>query len=194
MKIILASKSGVRKKILDNYNIDAEVVFSNVDEDEIKNSLLAEGANPKLISKNLAEVKSVKVSKNNPNILVLGADSVISLDNELINKPKSREDAFEILKKLNNSKHYLISSCCFSLNGSMIWNHTDTSELKMKNFNEKQLLKYLGKIKTEILLSYGVYQVEADGMELFEYIKGDRDSIMGLPIKDIINYIDEYKK
>ncbi len=194
MKIILASKSGVRKKILENHKIETKVIFSNVDEDEIKNSLLAEGASPTLISKNLAEVKSVKVSSYNPNILVLGADSVISLNNKLINKPKSREEAFEILKKLNNSKHFLISSCCFSLNGAMIWNHTDTSELKMKNFNEKQLLEYLSKIKTEILLAYGVYQVESDGLELFEYIKGDRNSIMGLPIKDIINYIKQYKK
>ena len=194
MKIILASKSGVRKQILDNHNINCDVVISNVDEDEVKNSLLAEGADPLVISKNLAEIKSIKVSTKNPDRLVLGADSVISLNNELINKPKSRDEALTILKRLNNSKHYLISSVCISKNGSMIWNHTDSSELKMKDFSEDQLLTYLNKIKTETLLSYGVYQVEADGLELFEYIKGDHNSIMGLPIKDIINYIKQYKK
>ena len=194
MKIILASKSGVRKKLLDKYKIDSEVVVSNIDEDEIKNSLLAEGADPSLISKNLAEVKSIKVSSKNPDMLVLGADSVISLNNELINKPKSRDEALQILKKLNNSKHYLISSACISKNGSMIWNHTDSSELKMKDFSEIKLKKYLDKISTETLLAYGVYQIEADGLELFEYIKGDQDSIMGLPMKDIINYINQYNK
>ena len=136
MKIILASKSGVRKKILDNHNIECDVIVSNVDEDEVKNSLLNEGADPLLISKNLAEIKSIKVSSKNPDILVLGADSVISLNNELINKPKSREEALKILKKLNNSKHYLISSVCISKNGAMIWNHSETSELKMKKFSE----------------------------------------------------------
>ena len=194
MKIILASKSGVRKQILDKYKIDNEVVVSNIDEDEIKDSLLAEGADPLIISKNLAEIKSIKVSNKNPDRLVLGADSVVSLDNELINKPKSREEAFSILKKLNNSIHYLISSVCISKNGAMIWNHTDSSELKMKNLEDSSLLKYLDKIKTETLLAYGVYQIEADGLELFEYVKGDRDSIMGLPIKEIINYIDQFKK
>jgi septum formation protein len=194
MKIILASKSGVRKQILDKYKIDNEVMVSNVDEDEIKNSLLAEGADPLIISKNLAEIKSIKVSNKNPDRLVLGADSVVSLDNELINKPKSREEAFSILKKLNNSIHYLISSVCISKNGAMIWNHTDSSELKMKNLDDSSLSKYLDKIKTETLLAYGVYQIEADGLELFEYVKGDRDSIMGLPIKEIINYIDQFKK
>jgi len=194
MKIILASKSGVRKQILDKYNIDNEVMVSNVDEDEIKDSLLAEGADPLIISKNLAEIKSIKVSNKNPDRLVLGADSVVSLDNELINKPKSREEAFSILKKLNNSIHYLISSVCISKNGAMIWNHTDSSELKMKNLDDSSLSKYLDKIKTETLLAYGVYQIEADGLELFEYVKGDRDSIMGLPIKEIINYIDKFKR
>tara|TARA_B100000242_G_C42963084_1_gene446722 strand:- start:63 stop:647 length:585 start_codon:yes stop_codon:yes gene_type:complete len=194
MKIILASKSGVRKKILDENNIECEVIVSNVDEDEVKASLLEEGADPMLISKNLAEIKSIKVSNKNPDKLVLGADSVISLNKELINKPKSRKEALNILKKLNNSKHYLITSVCISKNGSMIWNHSDTSELKMKNFSEKQLLAYLSKIKTETLLAYGVYQVEADGLDLFEYIKGDHNSIMGLPVKDIINYIRNYKK
>ena len=193
MKIILASKSGVRKKILDNFKIDCEVKVSNVDEDEVKSSLLAEGANPLLISKNLAEIKSVKVSNKNPDRLVLGADSVISLNNELINKPRSRDEALEILKKLNNSIHYLISSVCISKNGSMIWNCTDSSELKMKNLTNEEISNYLSKIKTETLLAYGVYQVEADGLNLFEYIKGDHNSIMGLPIKEILNYIDQYK-
>jgi len=194
MKIILASKSGVRKQILEDNNIDCEVVVSNVDEDEVKNSLLAEGANPSIISKNLAEIKSIKVSSKNPDKLVIGADSVVSLNNKLINKPKSREEALDILKKLNNSRHYLISSVCISKNGAMIWNHTDSSELKMKNLSDKEIINYLNKIKTETLLAYGVYQVEADGLELFEYIKGDHNSIMGLPIKDIINYINQYKK
>ena len=194
MKIILASKSGVRKKILDNNNIDNEVIVSNVDEDEVKASLLSEGATPLLISKNLAEIKSTKVSSKYPDRLVLGADSVISLGNQLINKPKSRDDALDILKKLNNTKHYLISSVCISKNGTMIWNHTDTSELKMKKLTEKEILDYLEKINTETLLSYGVYQIEAEGFMLFEYIKGDHNSIMGLPIKDIINYIKQLKK
>ena len=194
MKIILASKSEVRKKILDKYKIDCEVIVSNVDEDEVKNSLLYEGADPELVSKNLAEIKSIKVSSKNPDRLVLGADSVISLENKLINKPRSRDEALEILKKLNNSKHFLISSVCISKNGAMVWNHSDSSELKMKNLNEKNLKEYLDKISTETLLAYGVYQIEANGLELFEYIKGDRDSIMGLPVKDILNYIKQIKK
>jgi septum formation protein len=194
MKIILASKSGVRKTILDKYKIANEVIISNVDEDEIKESLLVEGADPLEISKNLAEIKSIQVSNKNPDRLVLGADSVISLNNELINKPNSRKEALEILMKLNNSKHYLISSVCISKNGSMIWNHSDTSELKMKNLKKTELLEYLSKIRTKTLLAYGVYQIEADGLELFEYIKGDQDSIMGLPIKGIINYINQYNK
>ena len=194
MRIILASKSGVRKKILDKYKIENEVIISNVDESEIKESLIASGAGPLEISKNLAEIKSTQVSNKNPDRLVLGADSVISLNNELINKPNSREEALKILKKLNNSKHNLISSVCISKNGSMIWNHSDSSELKMKNLKEVELIDYLAKIETKTLLAYGVYQIEADGFELFEYIKGDQDSIMGLPIKDIINYINQYKK
>ena len=193
MKIILASKSGVRKKILDENRVNCEVVISNVDEDEVKESLLAEGASPLLVSKNLAELKSTKVSSKHPDTLVIGADSVISLNNELLNKPKSRKEAFQILKKLNNSKHFLISSVCISINGAMVWNHTDSSELKMKNLTDNELKDYLNKIKTETLLAYGVYQVEADGIKLFEYIKGDKDSIMGLPIKDILNYIKVYK-
>ena len=194
MRIILASKSGVRKKILDKYQIENEVIISNVDESEIKESLIASGAGPLEISKNLAEIKSTQVSNKYPDKLVLGADSVISLNNELINKPNSREEALKILKKLNNSKHNLISSVCISKNGSMIWNHSDSSELKMKNLKEVELTDYLAKIETKTLLAYGVYQIEADGLELFEYIKGDQDSIMGLPIKDIINYINQYKK
>tara|TARA_X000001036_G_scaffold165584_1_gene157018 strand:+ start:3645 stop:4229 length:585 start_codon:yes stop_codon:yes gene_type:complete len=194
MKIILASGSGVRKKILDKYNIQSDVIVPNVDEDQIKDSLLAKSATPLIISKNLAELKSIKISNKNPNQLVLGADSVISLNNKLINKPKSRKEALEILKELNNSRHYLISSVCISKNGAMIWNHSDQSELKMKNFKEKELIQYLDKIATETLLAYGVYQVEADGLDLFEYIKGDQDSIMGLPIKQIMNYIKQYKK
>lgn len=194
MKIILASGSGVRKKILDKYNIESNVVVSNVDEDQVKESLLSENATPLIISKNLAEIKSTKVSNKYPDRLVLGADSVISLNNKLINKPKSRKEALEILKELNNSKHYLISSVCISKNGAMIWNYSDQSELKMKNFKDGELIRYLDKIKTETLLMYGVYQIEAEGLELFEYIKGDKDSIMGLPIKQIMNYINQYKK
>ncbi len=194
MKIILASASGVRKKILDNYKIESDVVVSNVDEDQIKESLLSENATPLVISKNLAEIKSTRVSSKHPDNLVLGADSVISLNNKLINKPKSRKEALEILKELNDSKHYLISSVCISKNGAMIWNYSDQSELKMKNFKEEELIKYLNKIKTETLLMYGVYQVEAEGLNLFEYIKGDQDSIMGLPIKQIMNYIKQYQK
>ena len=170
MKIILASKSGVRKQILDKYKIDNEVIVSNVDENEVKDSLIAEGANPKLISKNLAEIKSIKVSNKNPDRLVLGADSVISLNEKLINKPNSRDEAFNILKELNNSKHYLISSVCISKNGAMIWNYTDSSELKMKNLTDDELSSYLSKIETKTLLAYGVYQIEADGLELFEYV------------------------
>ena len=186
MRLILASASGVRKHILDQNGIDNDVIVSNVDEDQIKDSLLKEKATPLDISKNLAEIKSVKVSNKFPDRLVLGADSVISLNNKLINKPKNRSDALEILKKLNNSKHFLISSVCISKNGSMIWNHTDSSELKMKDLTIVEIEKYLAKIKTETLLKYGVYQVEAEGLSLFEYIKGDRDSIMGLPIQQIM--------
>ena len=193
MKIILASKSGVRKDILDKHKINSEVIPSNIDEDQVKESLLEKEADPELISKNLAELKSVKVSIKNPDTLVLGADSVVSLNQELINKPKDRKEALEILKRLNGQKHFLISSVCISKNGSMIWNHTERSELKMKNLTNVELEKYLEKIKTETLLAYGVYQVEAKGLELFEYIKGDMDSIMGLPIKEIKDYINNYK-
>ena len=189
MKIILASKSGVRKKILEKNNVICSVVPSNVDEDQIKDSLLAVGANPTLISKNLAELKSIKISSKYPDQLVLGADSVISLNNELINKPNSREEGLSILKKLNGSTHYLITSVCISKNGAMIWNFTDQSELKMKKLTDDQLTNYFKKIKTDILLAYGVYQIEAGGLDLFDVIKGNRDSIMGLPIKQVIEYI-----
>ena len=189
MKIILASKSEIRKKILEKNNFSCTIVPSNVDEDQVKDSLLAVGANPMLVSKNLAELKSTKVSSKHPNEMVLGADSVISLNEELINKPKTRNEALKILKKLNGSRHYLITSVCISTNGSMIWNFTDSSELKMKKLSDNELNNYLKKIKTETLLAYGVYQIEAGGLELFESIKGDQDSIMGLPIKQIIDYI-----
>jgi len=189
MKIILASKSGVRKKILEKNNFNYTAVPSNVDEDQVRDSLLAVGANPMLVSKNLAELKSIKVSNKYPDQLVLGADSIISLNNELINKPNTREEALEILRKLNGSVHYLITSVCISKNGAMIWNFTDQSELKMKRLFDEELINYLKKIKTETLLAYGVYQIEAGGLELFASVKGDRDSIMGLPIKQIIDYI-----
>ena len=189
MKIILASKSGVREKILKKNNFNYIVVPSNVDEDQVKESLLAVGANPVLISKNLAELKSTKVSNKYPDQMVLGADSVISLNNELINKPKTREEALEILKKLNGQKHFLITSVCISKNGAMIWNFTDQSDLKMKKLTDEYLAVYLEKINTQTLLAYGVYQIEAGGLELFETVKGDRDSIMGLPIKQVIEYI-----
>ena len=192
-KIILASKSKVRKKILDDYDILNEVKPSNVDEDIVKSSLLKEKASPELISKNLAELKANKISVKFSDNLVLGADSVIDLDGELISKPDNREDALEILKKLNGKKHHLISSVCISKNGAMTWNYTDKSELKMKNLSENQLKTYLKKIKTKTLLLYGVYQIEAGGLELFEKITGNKDSIMGLPIKQILNYIRNYK-
>ena len=189
MKIILASKSGVRKQILEKNNFNCLVVPSGVDEDQVKDSLLTAGANPLLVSKNLAELKSIKVSKKYPDQMVLGADSVISLSDELINKPKSREEALKILKKLNGSVHFLISSVCISKNGAMIWNCTDQSELKMKNLSDQQLTAYLKKVNTETLLAYGVYQIESGGLELFESVKGDINSIMGLPIKQVIEYI-----
>ena len=191
MKLILASKSEVRKKILEKHKIQCKVVHSNVDEDQVKESFLDVKASPLLISKNLAELKSIKVSSKFPNEIVLGADSVISLNEELINKPKTREEALLILKKLNNSVHYLISSVCISKNGAMIWNHSDSSELKMKKLSEIDLKQYLKKIDTNTLLAYGVYQVEADGLSLFESIKGDMDSIMGLPVKKIKEYLKD---
>ena len=194
MKIILASKSGVRKQLLDKYEIESVVEPSNVDDDQVKEALLENGADPEIISKNLAELKSIKVSMKHPDQLVLGADSVISLNNKLINKPKDRNEAIEILKELNGKVHFLISSACITKNGSMIWNFTDKSELKMKNLTIDDLKTYLDKIKTKTLLAYGVYQIEADGLNLFDYIKGDKDSIMGLPIMQIKDYINNYKK
>ena len=193
MKLILASKSGVRKKILDDNSIECDVVHSNVDEDQAKESFIEMGADPLIISKNLAELKSVKVSLKHPDRIVLGADSVISHNDKLINKPKSREEALSILKRLNNSTHFLISSVCISKNGSMIWNHTDKSKLKMKNLSLEQIKTYLENIKTEILLSYGVYQIEAGGLDLFDEIEGDKNSIMGLPIKSIKKYLESIK-
>ena len=191
MTIILASKSGVRKKILEENNIKYTAITSNVNEEQVKDSLLAVGASPMLISKNLAELKSVKVSNKHQDQLVLGADSVISLNNQLINKPNTREEGLDILKKLNGSTHYLITSVCISRNGAMIWNFTDQSELRMKKQKKKELSDYLKKIPTNILLAYGVYQIEAGGLELFDTIKGDRNSIMGLPIKQVIDYIKQ---
>ena len=192
-EIILASKSKVRKKILDKNGILNKVVASNVDEDSIKESLLKENASPEMISKNLAELKANKVSTNNHDILVLGADSVIDLEGELISKPRDRENAFMILKKLNGRTHNLISSVCFSKNGSMIWNHTEKASLIMKNFSNDELNKYLLKIPDEALYAYNVYQIEGEGKNLFLDINGDKDTIMGLPIKKIKEYLINYK-
>ena len=189
MKIILASKSEVRKQILDKYGFKLEVFPSNVDEDEIKNSLISKGASPLLISKNLAEVKANKVSMKKPDMIVLGADSVIDIDGILISKPKTREEGLNILKRLNGKKHQLISSVCISKNGSMIWNYSDTSVLTMKKLNLDQLKKYLSKISDKKLFAYGVYQIEADGRSLFARIEGNEDSIMGLPVKQIKEYL-----
>ena len=193
MKIILASKSGVRKKILDANKILCEVCPSNVDEDEVKKSLLSTGANPLLISKNLAELKSNKVSSKYPDQIVLGADSVIDLDGELISKPKDRDEALKILIKLNGKKHQLISSVCISKNGSMIWNYTDASSLTMKELNLDEIKLYLNKVNDEDLYAYGVYQIEAGGRFLFSKIEGNEDSIMGLPIKQIKEYLNQSK-
>ena len=188
-KIILASKSKVRKEILDKNNINCEVKPSNVDEDVVKDSLIKEKASPEIISKNLAELKANKVSLNQSDQLVLGADSVIDLDGELISKPENREQALVILKKLNGKKHHLISSVCISKNGSMIWNYTDKAELAMKNFTEEDLKIYLSKISDEALYAYNVYQIEGEGRSLFASINGDEDTIMGLPVKKIQKYL-----
>ena len=193
MKIVLASKSKVRKDILTEHNIDCEVIQSNVDEDPIKDSLIAEGATPEIISKNLAELKANKVSSNVYDKLVLGADSVIDLNGELISKPSSREEAMDILRKLNGKSHYLISSVCISKNNSMIWNHTDKAKLTMKNFSDLELKDYLNKISDEALYAYNVYQIEGEGRNLFEKIEGDKDTIMGLPITQIKTYMENYK-
>tara|TARA_Y100001970_G_C14158377_1_gene817001 strand:- start:157 stop:744 length:588 start_codon:yes stop_codon:yes gene_type:complete len=192
-RIILASKSKVRKKILDKNNILSKVEPSNVDEDMVKESLMIEKATPDMISKNLAELKANKVSSKLVNEIVLGADSVIDLNGELISKPGSREEALTILKKLNGKKHYLISSVCISKNGSMIWNYTDRASLTMKNFNDNELKSYLSKIPDETLYAYNVYQIEGEGRSLFSDIKGNEDSIMGLPIKQIKDYLKEIK-
>ena len=192
-KIILASKSGVRKKILNQNGIDCEVEPANIDEDQIKESLLKEKATPKIISKNLAELKANKISEKKPDKLVLGADSVIDLNGELISKPVDRKEAFEILKKLNGQKHQLISSVCISKNGSMIWNSTDASNLTMKQLNSDEIKSYLEKIRDKELYAYGVYQIEADGRSLFSKIEGDEDTIMGLPVKQIKKYLSTIK-
>ena len=191
-RIILASKSKVRKEILDKNNIKSLVIPSNVDEDIFKLSLLKEKASPEIISKNLAEIKANKVSLKKTNEIVLGADSVIDLNGELISKPENREEAMTILKKLNGKSHYLISSVCISKNGSMIWNYTDKATLKMKNFTEDELRKYLSKISDQALYAYNVYQIEGEGKNLFESIIGDEDTIMGLPIKKIREYLEIY--
>ena len=191
-KLILASKSKVRKEILDKNNIHAEVQPSSVDEDPIKQSLLNENASPEIISKNLAELKASKVSQKNFDVLVLGADSVIDLDGELISKPQNREEALVILKKLNGKKHNLVSSVCISKNGSMIWNHTDKATLTMKKFSDKELREYLSKISDESLYAYNVYQIEGEGKNLFLKIDGDKNTIMGLPIEKIQEYLNNH--
>jgi len=192
-KIILASKSKVRKKILDENDILNEVKPSNVDEDIVKLSLLKEKATPEIISKNLAELKANKVSNKYVDDLVLGADSVIDLEGELISKPNDRNEALEILKKLNGKKHHLISSVCISKNGSMVWNHTDKASLTMKKMTEEELKKYLLKISDEALYAYNVYQIEGEGRDLFSRIDGNENTIMGLPIEKIKKYLDNYK-
>ena len=189
-KIILASKSKVRKEILDKNKIPNEVKPSNVDEEPVKKSLIKEKVKPEIISKNLAELKANKVSLVQENQMVLGADSVIDLEGELISKPENREEALVILKKLNGKKHHLISSVCISKNGSMIWNYTDKASLTMKNFSEEDLKIYLSKISDESLYSYNVYQIEGEGRNLFLNIEGDEDTIMGLPVKKIKEYLE----
>jgi septum formation protein len=190
-KIILASKSKVRKDILDNNNILSDVIPSNVDEDIVKESLIKERASPEIISKNLAELKANKVSLIEVDQLVLGADSVIDLEGELISKPENREEALFILKKMNGKKHSLISSVCISKNGSMIWNHTDRATLTMKKFSDEDLRKYLSRISDEALYAYNVYQIEGVGRNLFLEIEGDKNTIMGLPIKKIKEYLNK---
>ena len=191
--IILASKSEVRKKILDENNIKCAVEPSNLDEDEVKKSLINQGATPELISKNLAELKANKVSQKRIGEIVLGADSVIDLNGKLISKPKNRTEAINILTSLNGKSHFLISSVCISLDGKMIWNHTEKAEMKMKNFTQEELQEYLNKISDKNLYSYNVYQIEGEGKKLFSEIKGDVDTIMGLPIKSIRQYLVNIK-
>ena len=192
-KIILASKSKIREQILRKNNIDCMVKPSNVDEDIVKESLTKEGLSPKLISKNLAELKANKVSQKNNDILVLGADSIINLKGKIISKPENREQAFQILRSLNGMKHSLISSACISKNGSMVWNYTDEAYLTMKNFSDEELKTYLNKISDNDLYAYNVYQIEGEGKNLFSQIEGDENTIMGLPIKQIKEYIEYYK-
>ena len=192
VKIILASKSKVRKEILDKNNIDCDVKQSNLDEDMVKESLLKEKVSPEIISKNLAELKANKVSQGEDSALVIGADSVIDLDGELISKPTNREEALNILNKLNGKTHFLISSVCISRDGSMIWNYTDKASLTMKNFDKTELENYLLKITDEALYAYNVYQIEGEGKNLFSEIVGDEDTIMGLPIKKIKEYLNNY--
>ncbi len=190
IKIILASQSKVRKEILDKNNINCVVEKSNVDEDSVKKSLLNEGAPPEIISKNLAELKANKISEKKNGEIVIGADSVIDLEGEIISKPLDRKEALNILKKLNGKKHYLISSVCISKNGSMIWNHTDKAALTMKKMSDEELKEYLEKISDEALYAYNVYQIEGEGISLFSKIEGDEDTIMGLPVKKIKEYIN----
>jgi septum formation protein len=192
-KIILASQSEVRKKILNSNKIECEVMPANIDEEQIKEAMLKEKVSPKIISKNLAELKANKISMKNKNNLVLGADSVIDLNGELISKPTNREEALVILNKLNGKKHQLISSVCISKNGSMIWNFTDTSALTMKNFDLVDIKSYLEKISDKDLYAYNVYQIEGEGRSLFSKIEGDEDTIMGLPIKQIKEYLKNYE-
>ena len=187
--VILASKSKVRKEILNNNNINCEVIPSNIDEDIFKESLIREKASPETISKNLSELKANKISNKKPNAIVIGADSVIDLEGEIISKPRSRDEALEILRKLNNKTHYLISSVCISRNGSMIWNYTEKAKLVMKNFAENDLRDYLNRISDENLYAYNVYQIEGLGKSLFLKIEGDKDTIMGLPVKKIKEYL-----
>ena len=191
--IILASKSEVRKKILDENNIKCTVEPSNLDEDEVKKSLINQGATPELISKNLAELKANKVSQKRPGEIVLGADSVIDLNGQLISKPTNRTEAMSILTSLNGKSHFLISSVCISLDGKMIWNYTEKAEMKMKNFTKEELQEYLNKISDKNLYSYNVYQIEGEGKKLFSEIKGNVDTIMGLPVKDIKKYLENIK-
>jgi len=192
-KIILASKSRVRKKILDQNGFRSKVIVSNIDEDQVKESLLEQKASPKLISKNLAELKANKVSQNNPDELVLGADSVIDLNGRIISKPTDRDEALQILQDLNGQTHCLISSVCISQNGSMIWNYTEKAFLTMKQMSEEELKIYLAKISDEALYAYNIYQIEGEGRSLFSKIGGDENTIMGLPIKKIKEYLNNYK-
>ena len=191
--IILASKSEVRKKILDENNIKCAVEPSNLDEDEVKKSLINQGATPELVSKNLAELKANRVSQKRNGEIVLGADSVIDLNGKLISKPTNRTEAMSILTSLNGKSHFLISSVCISLDGKMIWNYTEKAEMKMKSFTQKELQEYLSKISDKNLYSYNVYQIEGEGKKLFSEIKGNVDTIMGLPIKNIRQYLENIK-